>query len=118
MPNTECLQLRTALPVQALNAGLFISKGERSHPKHTTESYELIFVRQGILGIQEEGRIYRIEPGEVLVLRPDRDMAVSSKTPKTFNTIGYTSRLTSRIPPIKARLLTSLGCARSAGRTS
>ena len=82
MPNTECLQLRTALPVQALNAGLFISKGERSHPKHTTESYELIFVRQGILGIQEEGRIYRIEPGEVLVLRPDREHGSIEQDPE------------------------------------
>jgi len=73
LPNTNCLQLRAAIPVRAQNAGLFISKREWLHSTRTIDSFELIFVRQGILSIHERDEVYRVEPGQALLLWPERE---------------------------------------------
>jgi AraC-like DNA-binding protein len=67
---------RLAIPspqaIVAENAGLFVSPGLGRHPTRRIASYELIFVRSGILGIAEEKRQFSIGVGEALLLWPDR----------------------------------------------
>lgn len=68
----ERLPLAAALPVQALNAGLFMSRGIGRHPVRTIDSYEIIVVQSGTLGIHEEDRRFDVEAGQALLLRPRR----------------------------------------------
>lgn len=60
--------LRLDSPVKGLNAGLFVSPGHGRHPERTIDSCELILVKSGILGIEEEGRAYELRAGETLIL--------------------------------------------------
>lgn len=66
------LELRTELPVRSENAGLFVSRGEGIHPDRVLDSHELIFVREGVLGIREEERSFDVEAGQSLILWPGR----------------------------------------------
>ncbi|WP_135556603.1 helix-turn-helix domain-containing protein [Paenibacillus cymbidii] len=68
----ERLPLTAALPVQALNGGLFLSRGIGRHPVRTIDSYEMIVVQSGTLGIFEEDRRFDVEAGQALLLRPHR----------------------------------------------
>lgn len=54
------------------NGGLFISRGLGHHPTRILESWELIFVEQGILAICEGDREFRVKAGESLLLLPGR----------------------------------------------
>lgn len=66
------LKLALTLPVQALNGGLFISRGVGAHPERVIDSFEIIFVRDGVLHIQEEERAFRLQRGQSLLLFPGR----------------------------------------------
>lgn len=66
------LELNTGLPLRAENAGLFVSRGEGVHPNRVIGSHELIFVREGALGIREEERVFEVEAGQSLLLWPGR----------------------------------------------
>lgn len=66
------LDLGVPLSVRVSNAGLFISRGEGAHPSRTISSYELIFVQEGTLDIQEEGVPFQVGAGETLLLWPWR----------------------------------------------
>lgn len=66
------LQVNYGLSIQACNAGLFISTGQGKHPNRIINSYELIFVRSGVLGIQEENQAFQVRAGESLLLWPNR----------------------------------------------
>jgi AraC-like DNA-binding protein len=55
-----------------LNGGLFISRGVGRHPDRVVESYEIIFVVKGVLGIYEDARRFQISPGECLLLEPGK----------------------------------------------
>jgi YesN/AraC family two-component response regulator len=68
----DSLQLWTHLPIKAINAGLFISRGIGKHPERVMDSYEVIFVRSGILGISEEDIAYEVHEGQALILYPHR----------------------------------------------
>lgn len=71
--NTEhILTLLPNCPVKAQNAGLFISRGQGTHPTRVIESHELIFVRQGLLQMWEETRTFALGPGQTLHLWPSR----------------------------------------------
>lgn len=59
-------------PLTAANAGLFISRGQGRHPSRVAPFFDLIFVRAGILGIQEEATAFTVAPGESILLWPDR----------------------------------------------
>ena len=60
-----------SLPVKAHNAGLFISRGRGGrHPERVIDSYELIFVRQGVLDIHEGGKAHTLGPGAAIILLP------------------------------------------------
>lgn len=56
------------LPITALYAGLFVSRGFGSHPTRIIDSYEIIFVRSGRLEMFEGDREYSVEAGQALLL--------------------------------------------------
>ncbi|MDI3530610.1 MAG: hypothetical protein PWP60_459 [Candidatus Atribacteria bacterium] len=58
--------------VEAINGGLFVSRGIGQHPDRVIDSYELIFVTSGRLGIEEEGRSFILNPNHYLVLWPQK----------------------------------------------
>jgi AraC-like DNA-binding protein len=67
----SALILDLDLPVRCQNAGLFVSRGQGTHPARTIGSYELIFVRHGVLEIEENGVEYAIGPGKSFLLFPN-----------------------------------------------
>jgi AraC-like DNA-binding protein len=66
------LELNPRLPVRAHNGGLFISRGQGTHPDRVTGSWELIFVREGVLMVEEEEKRFEVGAGESLLLWPGR----------------------------------------------
>jgi AraC-like DNA-binding protein len=69
---SDFLRIQSALPLQASNGGLFVSRGEGRHPDRRLTSYELIFVRKGNLAIQEEEQTFDVQAGQSLILWPGR----------------------------------------------
>ncbi|MBI0331728.1 helix-turn-helix transcriptional regulator [Burkholderia plantarii] len=60
--------------IRAQNGGLFVSRNaDWVHPQRRLESYELIFVRQGVLYLREEDIEFAVQPGEALLLWPHRN---------------------------------------------
>ncbi len=72
MATPNLLELSPALPLRALNAGLFVSRGQGTHVTRTIDTHELIFVRSGVLGMFEEARRFEVREGEALHLWPGR----------------------------------------------
>ncbi|MDR3707254.1 MAG: AraC family transcriptional regulator [Capsulimonadaceae bacterium] len=72
------------LAVRVQNAGLFVSRGVGIHPDRRIDSHELIFVREGVLGIAEEERRFEVRAGEALILWPGR---------RHYGTIPYAPEL-------------------------
>jgi len=70
MPNAKRFDFRLDRLPQAGNGGLFISRGQGRHPRRTIQSWELIFVRSGSLGIQEDDARFDLNANEYLVLQP------------------------------------------------
>jgi len=66
------LKMPTSCAVKAQNAGLFISRGQGTHPTRMIDSHELIFVKEGCLEMWEEGRTFSVEAGQTLHLWPMR----------------------------------------------
>jgi hypothetical protein len=66
------LELNPRLPVRAHNGGLFISRGQGTHPHRVIGSWELIFVREGVLMVEEEEKRFEVGAGESLLLWPGR----------------------------------------------
>ena len=66
------LHLKALLPVQALNAGYLVTKGRGRHVERTMDTFEIIYVNSGTLGIFEEDVEYDVEKGEALILFPGR----------------------------------------------
>lgn len=72
MTAPKTFAFRLLPPFEPEPAGLFISPGNGRHPDRTLPSYELVFVRSGVLHIEEAGRHFAVRPGECLLLRPGR----------------------------------------------
>ncbi|WP_186144572.1 helix-turn-helix transcriptional regulator [Burkholderia gladioli] len=69
------MQLRVSVQsaIRAQNGGLFVSKSaDWVHPQRRLESYELAFVRQGVLHLREDDTEFEAQPGEALLLWPHR----------------------------------------------
>lgn len=66
------LHLKAVLPVKALNAGYLMTRGCGRHVDRTMDSFEIIYVNSGVLGIAEEDVEYGVEQGEALILFPGR----------------------------------------------
>jgi AraC-like DNA-binding protein len=78
------LTLSTCLPLEVSNGGLFVSRGQGIHPNRVIDSYELIFVKEGVLGLQEEDQRFEVQAGETLLLWPER---------RHWGTVPYSPRL-------------------------
>jgi AraC-like DNA-binding protein len=67
--------LSFALPMalQATNGGLFISRAVGQHPRRVIDSFELLYVKRGVLGIEEAGREFQVSAEETLVLWPGKE---------------------------------------------
>lgn len=57
--------------VKNCGAGKFISNGEWIHPDRVIDSYEIIFVTNGEVYINEDGTEYHLNSGEMLILYPN-----------------------------------------------
>jgi hypothetical protein len=75
-PETESspnqIRISTGTRLRAANAGLFVAPGARSHPERCITTYELIFVRTGVLRLWEEERQFVLPPQHALILWPNR----------------------------------------------
>lgn len=69
------------LRFQFRNGGRFISRGHGRHPVRIIDSYELIYVVSGTLGLFEENRVFHISPGERVLLFPGRRHGGASAYP-------------------------------------
>ena len=56
MSGSDCLEIRLFYPVEAVNAGLFVSTGNGIHDTRVLDTYELVFVNRGELHLFEEVR--------------------------------------------------------------
>lgn len=72
MSDPDVFTFDLARGVEALNAGLFVSRGKGRHPDRVIDSHELIVVRRGRLGMREERRSFALFAGHALHLRPGR----------------------------------------------
>jgi AraC-like DNA-binding protein len=72
-------------PLTARNAGLFISRGQGRHQDRVIDSYELIFVRQGRLGMYEEQRRFVLNAGQSLLLWPGRRHGGTENYPRDLS---------------------------------
>jgi len=69
----EFCNLNLSLPIEVFDAGLFVSNGKGRHVDRLSYPvFDLIFVRTGELGIQEEDRQFTVKAGESLLLWPNR----------------------------------------------
>ena len=66
----ERLHLPLSAGLRVVSAGLFVCPGYGVHPDRVIDSYEIIFVRSGRLGIAEGERTYEVGAGEALWMRP------------------------------------------------
>lgn len=72
MSRENALRIPFPSPIVPQNAGLFVSNGTGIHDQRTIDSYELIFVRKGVLELYEEDREFHVHPGQTLILWPGR----------------------------------------------
>ncbi|MCC6580638.1 MAG: AraC family transcriptional regulator [Phycisphaeraceae bacterium] len=83
--DTTMLDLDVSRPVEAANGGLFVCRGEGRHPDRVIRTWELIFVRRGVLKMMEEGRPLTIREGGTLLLWPGRRHWGAGPYPKNLS---------------------------------
>lgn len=66
------LEVSGYLPIHAIVAGMLISRGVEQHMDRVITCFDLIFVREGTLPIQEEEQAFQITAGQTLLLWPGR----------------------------------------------
>lgn len=66
------LELRAHLPIEAYNAGMQVSRGTGQHMDRHMGCFDLLFVRRGMLPIQEENQAFQVVAGQTLILWPHR----------------------------------------------
>ncbi|MAU13305.1 MAG: AraC family transcriptional regulator [Anaerolineaceae bacterium] len=71
-------------PIKSQNAGLFISRGQGTHPTRVIESHELILVKEGTLNLWEEDQTFSLEAGQTLHLFPSRWHGGLGELPKNL----------------------------------
>lgn len=77
----SALSLAFNLAIQATNGGMFVSRGVGQHPRRSIDSFELIYVKRGVLGIEEEGQVFNVRPEETLLLWPGKEHGGTSPFP-------------------------------------
>lgn len=78
------LILSTSCPIQSQNAGLFISRGQGTHPTRVIDSHELILVKTGRLELWEEDQNFSLDAGQTLHLFPSRRHGGMGTLPKSL----------------------------------
>ena len=101
MSDASSMPIPLGLPLQAHNAGLFVSRGQGTHPTRVIDSHELIFVRTGTLGMFEESRRFTVQAGEALHLWPGRKHGGATSYPPdiSFYWIHFTVATSDRKQP-------------------
>lgn len=66
------LRLRAHQLLEVSSAGLQISRGTGQHMDRTMGCFDLLFVREGVLPIQEEEHAFQVGAGQTLLLWPHR----------------------------------------------
>jgi AraC-like DNA-binding protein len=56
--------------IKYISSGKFVSDDEWIHPRRIIDSYEIIYVVEGCVYIQEEDKVYTLKTGEILILQP------------------------------------------------
>lgn len=79
---TDLLELPVPLELEASNGGLFISRGIGIHPTRRIDTFELIFVKRGVLGIREGDACFDVQPDETLLLWPGREHGGTTPYPR------------------------------------
>jgi len=78
------LIISTQTALSASNAGLFVAPRYGLHPERELASFELIFVRSGVLRLWENENRFEVSPGQTLILWPGRRHGPSAPyEPKT-----------------------------------
>lgn len=72
LPTSNHLCLRPNASLEVYVAGLQISRGTGPHIERRMGCFDLIFVREGVLPIQEEQQTFRVVAGQTLLLWPHR----------------------------------------------
>ena len=101
------LSLPLDLPVSCQNGGLFISRGQGTHPARKISSYELIYVRHGVLEIEEAGVPYSVGPGQSLLLSPDTPHAGTAPYSTVLVLQSQLSANEAAVPQLEQRLTQS-----------
>ncbi len=65
-------QLDCPSTIEPMNAGLFVSPGYGTHDTRILDSYELLFVTSGHLGMFEDANEYVIQKNQTLILCPGK----------------------------------------------
>jgi Response regulator containing CheY-like receiver domain and AraC-type DNA-binding domain len=79
------LELKGVLPVKALNAGYFMSRGIGKHADRTMNTFEIIYVSSGTLGIFEDDVEYNVKEGQAIILFPHRHHGGTRQFDKNLN---------------------------------
>ncbi|BDI30274.1 hypothetical protein CCAX7_23250 [Capsulimonas corticalis] len=67
------LSIPFQLPLTGIGgAGMFVSPGQWRHGDRVIDDYVVMFVRTGVLHMQEDGREFDVRPNETLLLAPGR----------------------------------------------
>ncbi|HEY5586574.1 MAG TPA: AraC family transcriptional regulator [Ruminiclostridium sp.] len=66
------IRVRENLDISYKFSGLFLTNEEWRHPKRKIDTYEIIYMLEGTAFIQEEGTLYILKKGDILILHPDR----------------------------------------------
>jgi AraC-like DNA-binding protein len=70
--STSTLALGGLLPLQTQMGGIMVSRGKGRHIERTADFFVLLFVREGVLHIEEEGVPFEVQAGQSLLLWPGR----------------------------------------------
>lgn len=69
---SSVLELSSHLPLHAMVAGIQVPSGATRHMDRIISCFDLLFVSQGCVPIQEEERAYELKTGQTLILWPGR----------------------------------------------
>ncbi len=78
----DSVEIPVPLELQASNGGLFVSRGIGTHPTRVITTFELIFVKSGVLGIREGDTRFEVQPDETLLLWPGREHGGTAPYPR------------------------------------
>ena len=78
----DVLRIPAGLGLQAENGGLFVATTTSwMHPQRVIGSYELVFVKDGVLSLWEEDERFDVRAGEALLLHPGRRHGGAAPSP-------------------------------------